>query len=1009
MNYTDIKLSIQEAEKILLDQFDIKGKASELPGEIDFNFRIKIDNSDGYILKISRPNENENYLDFQQKLIEYINLNDTNAIAPKVFKDASGNAISSITDDSGAIRYVRLLTWISGRLWSNVNPQLDDLRLNLGQQSGLLTKALQGFYHIEARRELVWDTAQSLWTKEHLDLFTSEEKEILDYFQQQFEASQSDYAQLRKSVIHNDGNDNNIVVSEDLIRPKVKAVIDYGDAVFTQTINDLATTCAYAIMHHNDPLDAALAIVKGYNNSFSLQEEELKHLYNCIAMRLVISVTKSAINKVKEPDNKYLLISEKPAWELLKKWFNISSEFAHYSFRVACGFSAHPNTDKFNKWASTYQFKVSELFPTAPSDDFHHIDLSVSSKWIGHQENFNDLDLFQFKIDRLQAKHPEKVLAGGYLEPRPLYTSTAYDKIGNNGRESRTIHIGIDFWFHANTPVHALFDGEVVTAIDDAGDKEYGGLVILKHQVEDFEFYTLYGHNTVDSATKHKLGDIIKKGEKIAELGNYPENGNWAPHLHFQIMMSMLDYTIDFPGVAYFKQIDVWKGFCLDPNLLFKSKALADSNAITNKELIAYRKQHLGKSLSLQYNVPIKMVRGAGQYLMDQYAQKYLDTVNNVAHVGHENFSVVKAGQEQMALLNTNSRYLHENINDLAKELIETLPPELNVLHFVNSGSEANELAIRMAKAYSGELDIIASEVGYHGNTNMCIDISSYKFDGKGGKGAPEHTHIFPLPDGFRGKYRGENTSEKYAEEVKRCIENIHKKDRNVAAFIIEPIISCGGQVELPSGFLSKAYEMVRKEGGACISDEVQTGCARMGKTFWGFQLHNVVPDIVTIGKPLGNGHPVAAVACTQEVADKFANGMEYFNTFGGNPVSCAIATEVLRTVKREKLQQNALDVGEFLKTELKILSKEFPIIGDVRGQGLFLGIEFVDKEMNPLAEQTDYLANRMKDHGILMSIDGPDHNVLKIKPPMVFSKTNAEELLFYLRKIIAEDFMTTY
>ena len=181
-----------------------------------------------------------------------------------------------------------------------------------------------------------------------------------------------------------------------------------------------------------------------------------------------------------------------------------------------------------------------------------------------------------------------------------------------------------------------------------------------------------------------------------------------------------------------------------------------------------------------------------------------------------------------------------------------------------------------------------------------------------------------------------------------------------------------------------------------------------MGKTFWGFQLHNVVPDIVTIGKPLGNGHPVAAVACTHEVAEKFANGMEYFNTFGGNPVSCAIATEVLRTIKREKLQQNVLEVGAFLKDELKTLSKEFPIIGDVRGQGLFLGIEFVDINMNPLAEQTDYLANRMKEHGILMSIDGPYHNVLKIKPPIVFSRENAEELLFYLRKILAEDFMAS-
>jgi len=210
----------------------------------------------------------------------------------------------------------------------------------------------------------------------------------------------------------------------------------------------------------------------------------------------------------------------------------------------------------------------------------------------------------------------------------------------------------------------------------------------------------------------------------------------------------------------------------------------------------------------------------------------------------------------------------------------------------------------------------------------------------------------------------------------------------------------------LPKGFLAKAYEKVRKAGGICISDEVQTGCGRLGKTFWGFQLHNVVPDIVTIGKPLGNGHPVAAVACTQKVADAFANGMEYFNTFGGNPVSCAIATEVIKTVKREKLQENALKVGGFLKTELKKLATEFPIIGDVRGQGLFLGIELVDSNLNPLAAQTDYLANRMKDHGILMSTDGPDHNVLKIKPPLVFTKENAEEVIFYLKKILKEDFL---
>ena len=1007
MDYNQIKISIDQAEKILFKLYGLKGKFSTLPGYVDFNFRIKIDNADGYILKISRPEENKKYLEYQQHLLQFIENSNKELIAPKAIKDLNNNLISEITDEFGRKRCVRLLTWVSGKVWSSVNPQLEDFRFSLGKQCGLLTTTLQGFDHPEAHYNFEWDIAQSLWTKEHLHLFKTQEREIIISFQNKFEASQNSYSILRKSVVHNDPNDNNIIVTEDILNPKAKAAIDYGDAIYTQTINDLAILCAYGAMNHIDPLNASLAFIKGYHSSFTLLEEELAHLYNAIAMRLVIIVTRAAMSKIEEPDNEYLWISEKPAWEVLKKWHTINDDFAEYSFRSACGFTAHPDQDKFEKWTSKNTFLLSDLFPTVNKNETHHIDMSVSSNWIGHQQDFNNLDLLQFKIDQLQKEVPTKIIAGGYLEPRALYTSTAYDTIGNKGRESRSVHLGIDYWLPEYTSVHALFDGEVVIAVNDEGDKEYGGLVVLKHQTEDFTFYTLYGHNTIESATKHKLGDLILKGEKIAELGNYPENGNWAPHLHFQVMLSLFDYKIDYPGVAYLSQIDVWKSVCPDPNLLFKSEALKEQHIISNKGLIDYRKQHLGKSLSLQYKVPIKMVRGVGQYLMDQFGNKYLDTVNNVAHVGHENYNVVKAGQNQMALINTNSRYLHENINELAKELIETLPPELNVLHFVNSGSEANELAIRMVKVFAGEKDIIASEVGYHGNTNICIDISSYKFDGKGGNGAPEYTQIFPLPDTFRGKYKGENAALKYAEEVQKCIDTIQEKGRNVGGFIIEPIISCGGQIELPKGFLAEAYKKVRNNGGLCISDEVQVGCGRLGKTFWGFQLHDVIPDIVTIGKPLGNGHPIAAVACTQEVANTFANGMEYFNTFGGNPVSCAIATEVLRTVKREKLQESALKVGEYLKSKLEQLSKEFAIIGDVRGQGLFLGIELVDSNLNPLAEQTDYLANRMKDYGILMSIDGPDYNVLKIKPPIIFTIENAKELLFYLRKIFSEDFMT--
>jgi len=324
----------------------------------------------------------------------------------------------------------------------------------------------------------------------------------------------------------------------------------------------------------------------------------------------------------------------------------------------------------------------------------------------------------------------------------------------------------------------------------------------------------------------------------------------------------------------------------------------------------------------------------------------------------------------------------------------------------VNSGSEANELALRMARVCTGQKDMIAVEIGYHGNTSGCVDISSYKFDGKGGAGAPEHTHIVPLPDRFRGIYRGENTGARYAGHIQEQVHHIQSLKRNVAGFICESIISCGGQIELPEGYLIIAYESVRKAGGICIADEVQMGCGRIGSAFWGFQLHGVIPDIVTIGKPIGNGHPLAAVVCTPQVADAFDNGMEYFNTFGGNPVSCAIGKEVLHVLKQEKLQENALLVGNYLKSELVKMQEEFVIIGDVRGQGLFLGIELTDNSKNPLTEKAAYMANRMKDLGILISTDGYDINVLKIKPPMVFSRENADELLARLRTVFLEDFM---
>jgi 4-aminobutyrate aminotransferase-like enzyme/Ser/Thr protein kinase RdoA (MazF antagonist) len=1070
VNYQTLFISEEQAAKLCHDIYGILGTAKRQAGEIDFNYKITTENGENYILKISRPDTDETYLDFQQKLLLHIASSNPDFQYPKIIKTQSGENEKTIVDEYGQSRKVRLLNWISGRLWSSVNPQLDDLRYSLGEKCGEITQVLVDFNHPFATRKFEWDIAQAEWTYPHFKLFNAKQRSCINHFTYRFENFQGAYKNLRKSIIHNDANDNNIVVSDDLIDPltllsssqqgvTVLAVIDYGDAIFTQTINDLAVTLAYAIMEHPDPLTAALPLVAGYHKKYPFQEQELAMLYTLVAMRLVISVTKSAINKIKEPDNSYLLISEKPAWELLNKWHKIPEQLAHFSFRAACGFTPVPQQKAFEKWANSQDFTLNDIFPTAhvasalaepvstasvvdgriksnnnvsdntvsdksettgsaKAEATVAVDLSIGSLFLGNYSDYQNTAIFTQKINQLQAAHPYKILAGGYLEPRPLYSTKAFEIEGNNGYEYRTVHLGVDFWLKENTPIHAPLDGEIVGCAYNGADKDYGGVIILEHKVLNPDstgkddkylvFHTLYGHLSKKSVLKGRIGKKIKKGKKLGFLGDPSENGNWTPHLHFQIMLDLLGYENDFPGVAVPSKIDVWSAISPDPNLFFKERTLAHPHSKNHQELLDIRKKHLGKSLSISYQKPLKILRGYKQYLIDDTGRRYLDTVNNVAHVGHEHPRVVKAGQQQMAILNTNTRYLHENILDFAKELCATLPPELSVLHFVNSGSEANELALRMAQAVTHQKDVIALEIGYHGNTNGCIAVSSYKFDGKGGRGKPEHTHIVPLPDSFRGKYQGKlsETGEKYAAHVTEAINEIHAKGRGVSAFLAESIVSCGGQIDLPDNYLKLAYEAVRKAGGVCIADEVQVGFGRVGKHFWGFELQGVVPDIVTMGKPIGNGHPLAAVACTEAVAIAFANGMEYFNTFGGNPVSAAIGLEVLRVIKDEKLQENALNIGEFLKSELKNLQNKYPLIGDVRGEGLFLGFELVEKGKIPATDKTAYLANRMKEHGILISVDGPQNNVIKIKPPMCFSRENAGDLIRYLRKILGEDFM---
>ncbi|KAJ8399364.1 hypothetical protein AAFF_G00414020 [Aldrovandia affinis] len=420
---------------------------------------------------------------------------------------------------------------------------------------------------------------------------------------------------------------------------------------------------------------------------------------------------------------------------------------------------------------------------------------------------------------------------------------------------------------------------------------------------------------------------------------------------------------------------------------------------------IELRKKHVGPSCKVFFSHdPIKIVRAKGQYMYDENGERYLDCINNVAHVGHSHPDVVSAGTRQMELLNTNSRFLHDNLVHYAERLQATLPDKLSVCYFVNSGSEANDLALRLAWQYTGHKDIITLDHAYHGHVSSLIAISPYKFHQLGGSGQDQSVHVAPSPDIYRGKYREDHPdpATAYSDEVHKILQGAHKKGRTIAAFIAESLQSCGGQVIPPRGYFQKVAQHVRRAGGVFIADEVQVGFGRVGAHFWAFQLQGAdfVPDIVTMGKPIGNGHPMSCVVTTHEIAEAFSSsGMEYFNTFGGNPVSCAIGLAVLDVIEREDLRGNALRVGNYL-TQLLIGQKEkHPLIGDIRGVGLFVGVELVRDRVKrtPATAEAQEVIYKLKEQHVLLSADGPHRNVLKFKPPMCFT---AEDARFAVDKI---------
>ncbi len=414
-----------------------------------------------------------------------------------------------------------------------------------------------------------------------------------------------------------------------------------------------------------------------------------------------------------------------------------------------------------------------------------------------------------------------------------------------------------------------------------------------------------------------------------------------------------------------------------------------DHPATKAKTRVERRHAYIPKAVKMSYKEPIQMQSAAFQYMYDIYGNTYLDAYNNIPLVGHCHPAVTAAISQQARTLNTNTRYHYDSLGEYAEQLLSLFPASLNRVFFVNSGSAASDLSIRLAQQYTGAQTIACIESGYHGNTQIGINVSPYKYAGKGGKGREEDIIELPLAKLYQGSC---DTTVEYLTEAVCRIEKAKAAGKPLAGCIAESISGCGGQVAQAPGYLHGIQQYLKEDDVPLIMDEVQTGFGRVGSTYWAYELHNVLPDIVILGKPMGNGHPLAAVVCRKEIAEAFDNGMEFFSSFGGNPVSCAVGLAVLHVIEEEELQQQALQVGNYMKAQLEDLAMIHPAIGDVRGEGLFLGVELINPEGKADTAQAQYAKQYLKENYILTSTDGKYDNVLKIKPPLCFTYDNADE-----------------
>ncbi|MER2134305.1 MAG: aminotransferase [Arthrobacter sp.] len=938
-------------------------RVKELGSQQDRNFRLTAPDGTRQLLKISNPAFTRTEIEAQNAAMERLTAAGfaTPLPQPSVNRELVENAVLD-----GREHCLRLLSFVEG------TPVIDrphlgvPLRTALGDWLGRTSRAFAGFEHPGLERSLQWDLRHGEAVVAALVSFVREDwkrTQLLQTLERVSSALAPLKEQLPVQAVHGDLTDDNIVCTPgphgDV---ELAGIIDFSDAMYSWRVAELAIGCS-ALLHHDpaNPL-TVLPMVQAFHAHAPLSDAEIRALWPLIVLRGAVLAVSGEHQVTVDAGNDYASAALDREWAMFEVPASYDWNAAEASIRQALGLSVSAK-----RHASGWLPLLPELGEP----------VRVEFGW--DSEDFHDGSWLAGPAEE------KRIIAEAAAGGSPVVTSFGEARLtraaANTADEPANVALAAEIRPPAPLAIHAPFAG----TLSDGGNGTF--------RLEGRDAAVVLSAATLDLAD-----GPVEAGARIGATGpdgltvwlqipgTYPAAG----------MPPRFVKASEFPGYA---------ATFLDPAPLLgiEPAELGDAGA---EELLERRRSAYDALQAHYYEAPPQIERGWKEHLISTSGRHYLDMVNNVTALGHGHPEVAETAARQWRRLNTNSRFHYAAVAELSERLLAKVPDSFDTVLLVNSGSEAVELALRLASAFTGRADVLCVHESYHGWSLGADAVSTSVSDNpRALETRPDWVHVADAPNAYRGRHRGEGAGAAYAADVARQLKQLHDAGTPVGTFIAEPRNGNAGAIGTPPGYLEQVYAAVRGQGGVCVCDEVQMGYGRLGRHFWGFEEHGVVPDIITMAKAMGNGHPLGAVITRREIAAALAGEGSFFSSGGGSTLSSRIGVTVLDIIEKEQLQENADAVGQVLADGFRELMDRHPLIGAVHGMGLYQGVEFVrDREtLEPAAEETLAICDRMLELGVIVLSTGDRQNILKVKPPLCFTAESARFFLAMLDRVLTE------